>query len=126
MRPPWGLEPATSRLLGAARRSGCHAMSCVASRQQQPARHLRSKAPNAALPPPPPARWHAEVMARLGKCIIFGCSPSQMGQVARIARALATEWRGLMAGCDGFLTGGRRGLDSQAVVWGEMDSFVSE
>lgn len=38
-------------------------------------------------------------------------------------RALATEWRALMAGSEGFLTGGRRGLESQQVVWGEQDSF---
>lgn len=30
-----------------------------------------------------------------------------------------------MAGSEGFLTGGRRGLDGREVVWGEMDSFVS-
>lgn len=39
-------------------------------------------------------------------------------------RALATEWRALAAGAEGFLTGGRRGLEGQQVVWGEMDSFV--
>lgn len=39
-------------------------------------------------------------------------------------RALATEWRALVAGGEGFLTGGRRGLEGQQVVWGEMDSFV--
>lgn len=28
-----------------------------------------------------------------------------------------------MAGSEGFLTGGRRGLEGQQVVWGEQDSF---
>ena len=41
-----------------------------------------------------------------------------------MCRALATEWRELTAGSEGFLTGGRRGLEGQKVVWGEMDSFV--
>lgn len=40
-------------------------------------------------------------------------------------RALASEWRELLAGSDGFLTGERRGLEGQRVVWGEMDAFVS-
>jgi hypothetical protein len=39
-------------------------------------------------------------------------------------RALATEWRELLAGSEGFLTGGRRGLDGREIVWGEMDTFV--
>ena len=39
-------------------------------------------------------------------------------------RALALEWRELLAGSEGFLTGGRRGLDGQRIAWGEMDSFV--
>ena len=39
--------------------------------------------------------------------------------------ALATEWRSLLAGSEGYLTGGGRGLGDRKVVWGEMDSFVS-
>ena len=39
-------------------------------------------------------------------------------------RGLSTEWRELTAGSEGFLTGGRRGMEGQQVVWGEMDSFV--
>lgn len=29
----------------------------------------------------------------------------------------------MLAGSEGFLTGGRRGLDRQKIAWGEMDSF---
>jgi hypothetical protein len=32
----------------------------------------------------------------------------------------------LVAGSEGFLTGARMGLQDQKVVWGEMDSFVSQ
>ena len=38
---------------------------------------------------------------------------------------MATEWKQLLAGSDGFLTGGRRGLDGHSIAWGEMDTFVS-
>ncbi|RYP50050.1 hypothetical protein DL768_004336 [Monosporascus sp. mg162] len=74
-------------------------------------------------PPPPPSRWLSDVTARLGKCIMFGCGPAQVARAAGVLRALATEWRALVAGSEGFLTGGRRGLEGQQVVWGEQDSF---
>jgi acyl-CoA thioesterase FadM len=54
---------------------------------------------------------------------MFGCSPTQITRAGGILRALATEWRGLSAGAEGFLTGARRGLEGQQVVWGEQDSF---
>lgn len=54
---------------------------------------------------------------------MFGCSPAQVAGAAPVLRALAREWRGLLAGSEGFLTGGRRGLEGQQVVWGEQDSF---
>ncbi|KAH8652562.1 thioesterase-like superfamily-domain-containing protein [Xylariales sp. PMI_506] len=44
-------------------------------------------------------------------------------RVASILRTLTSEWRSLAAGSEGFLDGRRRGLEDQAVVWGEMDSF---
>lgn len=70
----------------------------------------------------PPSRWYADLQARLGKCIIFGCSPAQVQRVAGLLGALSREWRSLSAGSEGFLQQG--GLEGQAVVWGEMDSFV--
>ena len=86
------------------------------------------RGPTAALEPPPlpPARWLADLRSRVGKCIIFGCSEAQVSEAAVVARALATEWRRLTAGSEGYLTGERRGLEGQKVVWGEMDSFVRE
>ncbi|KAI1746303.1 thioesterase-like superfamily-domain-containing protein [Xylaria scruposa] len=80
-------------------------------------------APSAAPTREPPARWVSEVRARIGKCISFGCDAAQIQRAAGILGILAREWRVLSAGSEGFLTGGRRGLESQQVVWGEMDSF---
>ncbi|KAK3685378.1 thioesterase-like superfamily-domain-containing protein [Podospora appendiculata] len=77
----------------------------------------------ASIPPPPPSRWIADLRARIGKCIIFGCSNQQISRAAAVLRVLATEWRELVAGSEGFLSGGRRGLDSHKIAWGEMDSF---
>ncbi|KAK4203035.1 thioesterase-like superfamily-domain-containing protein [Triangularia verruculosa] len=74
-------------------------------------------------PPPPPKQWIPDLRARLGKCIIFGCSNAQISRAASVLRALAVEWKDLVAGSEGFLTGGRRGLDGRQIAWGEMDSF---
>ncbi|KAI0552576.1 thioesterase-like superfamily-domain-containing protein [Xylaria curta] len=73
--------------------------------------------------PLPPTRWVSDVRARIGKCISFGCDAAQIQRAAGILGILAREWRVLSAGSEGFLTGGRRGLENQQVVWGEMDSF---
>ncbi|OAA56528.1 hypothetical protein SPI_07535 [Niveomyces insectorum RCEF 264] len=77
----------------------------------------------ATVPPLPPARWLADLRARIGKCILFGCAPHHVAAAAGVLRALATEWRELTAGSEGFLTGGRRGLEGQQVAWGAMDAF---
>ncbi|KAI1643059.1 thioesterase-like superfamily-domain-containing protein [Daldinia loculata] len=73
--------------------------------------------------PLPPSKWYSDLKARIGKCIMFGCTNDQALQAAAILRVLGTEWRELTAGAEGFLTGGHRGLENQQVVWGEMDSF---
>lgn len=40
-------------------------------------------------------------------------------------KVIAEDWRDMVAGSQGFLTGrGRDGLSRQEVVWGEMDSMV--
>jgi hypothetical protein len=104
------------------------AVLCRAPRVFRPRdfqRHLTTHNSAHSQPPAPPARWLADLRSRLGKCIIFGCSPTQVQRAAGVLRVLATEWRALTAGSEGFLTGARRGLEGQAVVWGEMDSFVS-
>lgn len=55
---------------------------------------------------------------------MFGCDAAQIRRASAILATLASEWRELTVGSEGFLTGGRRGLEDQQVVWGEMDSFV--
>lgn len=94
----------------------------------------RMKHVNLSDPASAPVRWHADLKQRVGKCIMFGCDASQISKAAGVTRALGGEWRTLMAGAEGFLTGngegeywakGRRGLEAREVVWGEMDSFVS-
>ncbi|KAK3995595.1 thioesterase-like superfamily-domain-containing protein [Cladorrhinum sp. PSN332] len=71
----------------------------------------------------PPSRWIGDLRDRIGKCIIFGCNNQQVSRAAVVLRALALEWKDLLAGSDGYLTGGRRGLDGREIAWGEMDSF---
>lgn len=83
-----------------------------------------SSDPTPRLPPPPPSRWIAELRARVGKCIIFGCDRQQISRAASVLGALAREWKELLAGSEGFLTGGRRGLEAREIAWGEMDTFV--
>ncbi|OTB00417.1 hypothetical protein M426DRAFT_324286 [Hypoxylon sp. CI-4A] len=82
-----------------------------------------SSSPSTEPPPAPSSRWYSDLKARLGKCILFGCTREQAQRAAVVLGALATEWRALTAGAEGFLTGGRKGLERQQVVWGEMDSF---
>jgi hypothetical protein len=105
-------------ILKTSRQQSRRSFSCTAycSSSQQQQKHQQA-------PELPPSRWYADLQARLGKCIIFGCSPAQVHRVAGVLGALTREWRSLSAGSEGFLQQG--GLEGQAVVWGEMDSFVS-
>ncbi|KAK5132854.1 hypothetical protein LTR08_008570 [Meristemomyces frigidus] len=69
-------------------------------------------------------RWLSDVKHRVGKCITFGLQPHQTSQAGEILSAVAKDWRALVAGSEGFLTGpDRRGMHRQEVVWGEMDSM---
>ncbi|KAK4162791.1 thioesterase-like superfamily-domain-containing protein [Cladorrhinum sp. PSN259] len=72
---------------------------------------------------PPPQRWIADLRDRIGKCIVFGCNKQQVSRASAVLCALALEWKDLLAGSEGYLTGGRRGLDGRQIAWGEMDSF---
>jgi hypothetical protein len=52
---------------------------------------------------------------------MFGLSTSQAKEAGSILQEMAQDWRGLVAGAEGFLTDkDHRGLYRQAVVWGEM------
>ncbi|KAF2704232.1 hypothetical protein K504DRAFT_462804 [Pleomassaria siparia CBS 279.74] len=69
-------------------------------------------------------RWLSDVKTRIGKCIMFGLDPSQTKEAGLILQEMVADWRELVAGSEGFLTGkGRTGLFRQQVVWGEMDSM---
>lgn len=47
-----------------------------------------------------------------------------MDEASAMLQELARDWRELLAGGEGYLTGpARRGLYKQAVVWGEMVRF---
>lgn len=71
-------------------------------------------------------RWLSDLKQRIGKCITFGLQPHQVDQAGGILSEVAKDWRDLVAGSEGYLTGSdRRGMHRQAVVWGEMDSMVS-
>lgn len=70
-------------------------------------------------------RWLSNLKSRIGRCISFGLRPKQIRRAGDILQVLATEWRDLVAGSEGFLTGpGRAGLERHRVVWGDMDSMV--
>lgn len=70
-------------------------------------------------------RWLSDLKSRIGKCIIFGLRPEQLQRAGNILDEVAREWRDLVAGSEGFLTGPKRaGLEKHRVVWGEMDSMV--
>jgi hypothetical protein len=68
-------------------------------------------------------RWLSDVKSRIGRCIDFGLSTEQMTEAGSVLQLVTTNWRDLLAGSEGFLTGrGRMGLYRQEVVWGEMVS----
>jgi len=70
-------------------------------------------------------RWLSDLKSRIGKCIIFGLRPEQLQRAGNILDVVAREWRDLVAGSEGFLTGPKRaGLERHRVVWGDMDSMV--
>ena len=99
-----------------ARRQQTRAQSSAASASSSPA------PATASLPP----RWLSDVKRRIGKCIMFGLNGEQTLQAGGILSEVSRDWRELVAGSEGFLTGpDRRGFYRQEVVWGEMDSMVS-
>ena len=71
---------------------------------------------------PNPSHWLSTTRARLGHCISFGLTPSQLTSCSKILSILSTEWQSLIAGREGFVRG-RAGLKRHKVVWGEMDSM---
>ncbi|RMZ70243.1 thioesterase thiol ester dehydrase-isomerase [Pyrenophora seminiperda CCB06] len=85
------------------------------------ARHQSTASDNAPATAALSPRWLSDVRARIGKCINFGITPTQIEEAGSILQETARDWRELVAGSEGFLTGKQwRGLYRQEVVWGEM------
>jgi len=58
---------------------------------------------------------------------MFGLEEQQVAEAGAILQELALDWRELVAGSEGFLTGeGRRGLWRHEVVWGDMVCSLTE
>jgi hypothetical protein len=58
---------------------------------------------------------------------MFGLSAEQTRKAGGVLRVLGREWRGLVAGREGFLVERKRaGFLRHKVVWGEMDCMVEE
>lgn len=63
----------------------------------------------------------SDLRSRIGKCINFGLDSAQAHKASSLLQDMTQDWRGLIAGTEGFLTEeNRMGLYRQAVVWGEM------
>ncbi len=72
-----------------------------------------------------PSRWLSDLKQRIGYCISFGLSHEQNIEAGAISKVVAQDWRELVAGSEGFLTGkGRAGFEGREVVWGEMVSQI--
>lgn len=72
-----------------------------------------------------PPRWLSDLKRRIGRCISFGLRPEQVRRAGDVLKVVSREWRDLVAGSEGFLTGpDRAGLQRHRVVWGDMDSMV--
>lgn len=70
-----------------------------------------------------PSRWLSDLKRRVGHCILFGLNEEQTMEAGAISKEIAQNWRELVAGSEGFLTGmGRAGFEGREVVWGEMVS----
>ena len=52
---------------------------------------------------------------------MFGLDSPQINAAAKISKILGEEWRGLVAGVDGFIADGPMSMSwEDKVVWGEM------
>ncbi|EGE03020.1 hypothetical protein TEQG_02057 [Trichophyton equinum CBS 127.97] len=76
-----------------------------------------SKSNNTQLDP----RWLSNIKRRIGKCIAFGMKQDLVPVAGGVLEEIARDWRELVAGSEGFLTGEKYcGLHRHNVVWGEM------
>ena len=83
--------------------------------------------PNRSITETLPARWLTDLKRRIGYCTSFGLDVRQIDEAGSIMSAVAKEWRELVAGSEGFLTGkARAGIEGREVEWGEMVSMMHE
>ena len=81
---------------------------------------------NGSVTEPLPARWLTDLKSRIGKCIMSGLREEQVDEAGDILKTLTRDWRELVAGSEGFLTGkGRAGFEGREVEWGEMVSGMT-
>ena len=98
-------------------------LACPLARSRYSSTEVSSRAQSATASLSP--RWLSDVKQRIGKCITFGLGAEQTTEAGLITQEIARDWRELLAGNEGFLTGPkRRGLFRHRVVWGENDSMV--
>ncbi|KAL5371677.1 hypothetical protein DPSP01_014079 [Paraphaeosphaeria sporulosa] len=70
-------------------------------------------------------RWLSDLKTRVGKCINFGIDKEQVKEAGDILHYVNFNWKDLVAGSEGFLTGKHRwGLHRQQVAWGEMQMHL--
>ncbi|EFQ98650.1 hypothetical protein MGYG_01672 [Nannizzia gypsea CBS 118893] len=86
------------------------------------ATHRTASKSNTQLDP----RWLSSVKRRIGKCIAFGMGQDLVPVAGGVLEEIARDWRELVAGSEGFLTGEKYcGLHKHNVVWGEMVSTAT-
>lgn len=93
-----------------------------------PLRQLHSKVESVGSPEaaaaPLSTRWLSDVKRRIGHCITFGLKPEQTVEAGSILEEISRNWRQLVAGSEGYLTGPkRRSMFRRPVAWGDMDSM---
>ncbi|TLS20220.1 uncharacterized protein PpBr36_11497 [Pyricularia pennisetigena] len=70
-------------------------------------------------------RWYFQFRERIGKCIIFGLSESQLARAVDLVAAMSAEWEKLVLDMEEYPTD-HDGLRNHTVPWGDMDSFRLE
>jgi hypothetical protein len=104
-----------ARRTSARRSQPCHVITSFRCYQST------ASAANTQLSP----RWLSDVKTRVGACITFGLTPPQMALAGSILEEIASDWRELVAGSEGYLTSPTRcSLHRWPVAWGEQDSMV--
>ena len=95
---------------------------CTRTIQSRPS----STGADVSTPPARNPRWLSDQKLRLGKCINFGLQAHQVQEAGRLARILAEEWRGLIAGAEGFLVPTSTEPKQPETAWEEKVTWGSQ